>query len=121
MDNLKLNKYLINIIDKYLDQSIENILKTFPFDKHPNYILNPKMTLREIMIVCLQSGFVGFYIICKQHIATIKKLISNEKLDFISYSGKLAFKVYIKTSLILEDNNEITLVSLDRINCWIKI
>lgn len=63
MESIKLNKYLIKIINDYNDRSIEvitNILKNNIGQKMSDLIL--KYDLLDLILKCVQLGYKGFYI-----------------------------------------------------------
>lgn len=109
---------MINTIDKYLDQEIENPMKFFNKEKSKTkYILRKDITLREIFILCLREGKAGFYLykdISLDIISDITKMIETEKLTNI-----ITIDSPIDTIFIIKefDNEEYETISLTRIDC----
>jgi hypothetical protein len=109
---------MINTIDKYLDQEIENPMKFFNKEKSKTkYILRKDITLREIFILCLREGKAGFYLYkdCSLDIISdITKMIETEKLTNI-----ITIDSPIDTIFIIKefDNKEYEIISLTRIDC----
>jgi|SRR5271163_3610931 len=65
MDNLinKLNKYLIQIIDKYAFPNFDKLISKIPKTRERiEYHLNPELTIEDIIIKCYHKGYQGFYI-----------------------------------------------------------
>lgn len=64
MENLKLNKYLINIINEYHILNINNLIEKIP--KYRNFRLirfKPDITLEDIIVKANHEGYKGFFIL----------------------------------------------------------
>ena len=57
MDYLPLNKYLIKIIESYVDYSVEHLNKIVPKDR---YVFNKYIdrTIMDIIVLALQKGYI---------------------------------------------------------------
>jgi len=59
----KLNKYLINIIDQYYSQNINNLITNqLSIRIRSLYYLNKDLTIEDIIIKCFHRGYKGFMI-----------------------------------------------------------
>lgn len=61
----KLNKYLVNIIEKYVDYSTENLnniqdINMIPREIHVKF--KNEMTLLDVIVLCKQVGYAGFFV-----------------------------------------------------------
>lgn len=121
----KLNKYIIAIIDEYLNYSLEKIIGEFDSSNLFTYILKPNITIREIFILCIKTGFTGFYLhplIHCEFIKQIKVMIENDeylKKNIDSgVNDQNNYVFYIKN---LYMKTKIGTIPLNRIDCWDKV
>lgn len=122
----KLSKYMIDIINNYSDDSFETIIKMYDQSQNVVYELKPNITIKEIIILCIQDGSIGFYLhsdVYKNLINKIKIMIKNENLENIitssTFNGNHNF--YISETLISKRNEKYqpdSTIPLSRINCW---
>lgn len=56
----KLSRYMIKIVNEYLDYSIQNIENIFVQSEDFIYKLKSDMTIREILILCARLSTIGF-------------------------------------------------------------
>lgn len=59
----KLNKYLIKIINEYTIPNINELIKETPKEFEDfSYVINPHLTIDDMLIKCLHKGYQGFFI-----------------------------------------------------------
>lgn len=57
-----LSKDINNIVNKYLDYSFNNFISIFNQNKVSKYeLIDPNITMEDIMIKCVRTGNAGFY------------------------------------------------------------
>lgn len=118
MEHIKLNKYLVNIINQYLDQSFETMCKNYIQTNH--FKLKSDLTLREILIKCVRSGCIGFNLYTvhyREVIDDLKRMISDEKIENYVKFGCNAFCTIFYITIFKDIHNHLT-VPLTRIDCW---
>lgn len=89
MNFLPLNKYLINIIKLYNDQSLKHLKKIMPKIRS-NYNRKIEHTILDIVILAIQHGYGGFY--CEHSIfMDIKKTIDECELIIIETTNDVFY------------------------------
>lgn len=117
----KLSRNIINIIEKYKNNRFEDIMKTFiPNNENDYFRLKTGITIKDIIILCIQKGFIGFYLDNtfenKSVIDNLKRMMKNENIEksiFCRVSDKF-YQVIISHS----NYKNYKLAPLARINCW---
>lgn len=80
MEYLKLNKYLVEIIREYAFIDLDKLHKNDPKYRHiTKYLLNPDITIEDIIAKCYNLGYMGFSILCgyEFHIRNIDHIINS--------------------------------------------
>jgi len=118
---------MINIINTYLDQSFETLIKRFDHLTSFRHIFKKDITIREIFILCIRDGYVGFNLHTDQQtfINAIKTMIKNENLDdsidIIQSKSSVLFLLN-KTIFPSARFNQHTTIQLNAIPfCWNKV
>ena len=114
LTHTSLSHDMINTINKYLDYSFENMTKIFNQNKQENKDFKLKdMTVEDILILCVQNGFGGFYIhkeIYNDIIVEIRNKIIKEKI--------ICYEKEIRGNIVFYINS--LMIPLTRISeCWV--
>jgi hypothetical protein len=112
-----LNNNINLLINKYLDRSLENLMKISKLSKKITIHFKKDITLWDIMILSVKNGYRGIYydIYFQNIIDNIINMRINEKLEEVIdvvYSSDEIF-IYIK-----ELDSNLTCCSLTRLDCW---
>ena len=90
-----LPKDINNIVSRYLDYSIQNLIKILSKHKLRQFrFKNPDITIEDIFTICVRKGYKGFYI-----------FISDYSYDIINILKKLIRKSTIKQHIKIYKTN----------------
>jgi hypothetical protein len=97
LTHTSLSHDMINTIDKYVWQSLQSLAKNV---KYKSYKLKKDITLRDILILCMNMGKSGFWLVSLDQnlIEKFENMIITENLtnDIIVYNNGSETEFYVK-------------------------
>lgn len=101
----KVNKNINSIITKYLDYSLNNLLSICEKNKISRFeLINPDITMEDIMTMCVQRGSYGFYLYSsdgtKFLIDILYRKLEISNMKFIKNEQSKFIKFYLKPGLL---------------------
>ena len=112
-----LNNNINLLINKYLDRSLENLMKISKLSKKITIHFKKDITLWDIMILSVKNGYRGiyYYTFFESNIKKLLKMRENEKLNDILNVSHGSSEIFIE---IKNFDPNLNYCSLYTVDCW---